>query len=224
MHLPVIAKIEKPQAIDNINEIVARVRRLMVARGDLGVECPLEDVPFLQKQVIEAARRNAKPVIIATQMLESMISAPRSHPGRGLRRRERGARRHGRGDALGRDQRGRLPDRDRAPRWRASSSRPRTTCCRGWPRSTGSRGPAAASSPRRRPRSPSGWARSSWSRSPPAATRRGGCRATAATSPCWPSPPSRTSARSSACRGGSRPSSARTSNTPTRWSARSTRP
>ncbi len=77
VHLPVIAKIEKPQAIDNIEEIVDAFDGFMVARGDLGVECPLEDVPFLQKQVIEVARRHAKPVIVATQMLESMISSPR---------------------------------------------------------------------------------------------------------------------------------------------------
>ncbi len=76
VRLPVIAKIEKPQAIDNIAEIVDAFDGVMVARGDLGVECPLEDVPFLQKQVIETARRKAKPVIVATQMLESMISAP----------------------------------------------------------------------------------------------------------------------------------------------------
>jgi len=75
--LPVIAKIEKPQAIDNIEEIVDAFDGFMVARGDLGVECPLEDVPFLQKQVIEVARRHAKPVIVATQMLESMIANPR---------------------------------------------------------------------------------------------------------------------------------------------------
>lgn len=74
--VPVIAKIEKPQAIDNLNEVVKAFDGFMVARGDLGVECPLEDVPFLQKRVIEKARRNAKPVIVATQMLESMISAP----------------------------------------------------------------------------------------------------------------------------------------------------
>ncbi|MFC5178883.1 pyruvate kinase [Nocardioides taihuensis] len=74
--LPVIAKIEKPQAIDNLDEVVEAFDAFMVARGDLGVECPLEDVPFLQKRVIEKARRNAKPVIVATQMLESMISNP----------------------------------------------------------------------------------------------------------------------------------------------------
>jgi pyruvate kinase len=75
--IPVIAKIEKPQAIDHIDEIIAAFDGVMVARGDLGVEMPLEDVPFLQKSIIEAARRNAKPAIVATQMLESMISAPR---------------------------------------------------------------------------------------------------------------------------------------------------
>src|SRR4029079_2782528 len=75
--IPVIAKIEKPQAIDHIDEIIAAFDGVMVARGDLGVEMPLEDVPFLQKRVVEAARRNAKPVVVATQMLESMISSPR---------------------------------------------------------------------------------------------------------------------------------------------------
>jgi pyruvate kinase len=74
--LPVIAKIEKPQAIDNLDEVIKAFDAFMVARGDLGVECPLEDVPFLQKRVIEKARRNAKPVIVATQMLESMIENP----------------------------------------------------------------------------------------------------------------------------------------------------
>jgi len=74
--LPVIAKIEKPQAIDNLDEVVDAFDGFMVARGDLGVECPLEDAPFLQKRVIDKARRNAKPVIVATQMLESMISNP----------------------------------------------------------------------------------------------------------------------------------------------------
>ena len=111
--LPVIAKIEKPQAIDNLDEVVEAFDAFMVARGDLGVECPLEDVPFLQKRVIDKARRNAKPVIVATQMLESMITNPAADPRRGLRRRERGPRRRRRGDALRRDQRGGVPDRDR---------------------------------------------------------------------------------------------------------------
>jgi pyruvate kinase len=76
VHLPVIAKIEKPQAVENLDEVIDAFDGIMVARGDLGVECPLEEVPFIQKSVIEKARRNAKPVIVATQMLESMIAAP----------------------------------------------------------------------------------------------------------------------------------------------------
>ena len=75
--LPVIAKLEKPQAIDNLDEIIDAFDAFMVARGDLGVELPLEEVPLVQKQIVTAARRWAKPVIVATQMLESMISAPR---------------------------------------------------------------------------------------------------------------------------------------------------
>jgi len=74
--LPVIAKIEKPQAIENLDSVIKAFDAFMVARGDLGVECPLEEVPLLQKKVVEKARRNAKPVIVATQMLESMIGNP----------------------------------------------------------------------------------------------------------------------------------------------------
>ncbi|GHG53074.1 pyruvate kinase [Flavimobilis marinus] len=75
--LPVIAKVEKPQAVDNLVEIVDAFDGIMVARGDLGVELPLEQVPLVQKRAVELARRAAKPVIVATQVLESMISAPR---------------------------------------------------------------------------------------------------------------------------------------------------
>ncbi len=75
--IPVIAKLEKPQAVENLDEIIDAFDAFMVARGDLGVELPLEEVPLVQKQIVTAARRWAKPVIVATQMLESMISAPR---------------------------------------------------------------------------------------------------------------------------------------------------
>jgi pyruvate kinase len=74
--LPVIAKIEKPQAVDNLEAIIDAFDSIMVARGDLGVELPLEAVPIVQKHAIELARRMAKPVIVATQMLESMIENP----------------------------------------------------------------------------------------------------------------------------------------------------
>ena len=73
--VPVIAKIEKPQAVENLEEIIDAFDAIMVARGDLGVELPLEQVPLVQKRAVELARRWAKPVIVATQMLESMISA-----------------------------------------------------------------------------------------------------------------------------------------------------
>ena len=75
--VPVIAKLEKPQAIDNLGAIIDTFDAFMVARGDLGVELPLEDVPLVQKRIIDAARRWAKPVIVATQMLESMITTHR---------------------------------------------------------------------------------------------------------------------------------------------------
>jgi len=77
IHVPVIAKLEKPEAIKNLESIVLAFDAIMVARGDLGVELPLQEVPLVQKRAIQIARENAKPVIVATQMLESMISNSR---------------------------------------------------------------------------------------------------------------------------------------------------
>ena len=74
---PVIAKIEKPQAVDNLEEIIAAFDGIMVARGDLGVEMPIEEVPLVQKQCVMLASEAAKPVIVATQMLDSMITNSR---------------------------------------------------------------------------------------------------------------------------------------------------
>ncbi len=75
--VPLIAKIEKPQAVERLHDIIEVFDGVMVARGDLGVELPLENVPMVQKRAIERCRDKAKPVIVATQMLESMIGAPR---------------------------------------------------------------------------------------------------------------------------------------------------
>jgi pyruvate kinase len=77
VRLPVIAKVEKPQAVKNLREIISAFDAVMVARGDLGVELPFEEVPLVQKLAIEMCRRQAKPVIVATQVLESMIENPR---------------------------------------------------------------------------------------------------------------------------------------------------
>ncbi|MEU1052372.1 pyruvate kinase [Streptomyces sp. NPDC005876] len=75
--LPVLAKIAKPQAVEDIEDIVAAFDGVMISRGDLGVEMPLEQVPIVQKRAIKLAKRNAKPVIVATQMLDSMIDNAR---------------------------------------------------------------------------------------------------------------------------------------------------
>ncbi|MER5179920.1 pyruvate kinase [Streptomyces sp. NPDC002896] len=75
--VPVIAKVEKPQAVENMEDVVMAFDSVMVARGDLAVEYPLEKVPMVQKRLIELCRRNAKPVIVATQMMESMITNSR---------------------------------------------------------------------------------------------------------------------------------------------------
>ena len=77
LRLPVIAKLEKPEAVEQLEAIIAAFDGVMVARGDLGVEIPLEQVPLVQKRAIRLARAAAKPVIVATQMLESMISHSR---------------------------------------------------------------------------------------------------------------------------------------------------
>jgi pyruvate kinase len=71
-----MVKLEKPQALDNLDEIMALTDTVMVARGDLGVELPPEEVPLAQKRIVRLARQLGKPVVVATQMLESMISAP----------------------------------------------------------------------------------------------------------------------------------------------------
>jgi pyruvate kinase len=75
--IPVLAKLEKPEAVALLDEVVAAFDGLLVARGDLGVELPLQEVPLVQKRSIQVAREHSKPVVVATQMLESMITHPR---------------------------------------------------------------------------------------------------------------------------------------------------
>src|SRR5690606_5483878 len=74
---PVLAKLEKPEAVNQLEAIVDAFDGVMVARGDLGVELPLDRVPLVQKRAVQLCRENAKPVIVATQMLDSMMENPR---------------------------------------------------------------------------------------------------------------------------------------------------
>ena len=83
---PVIAKIERPEALTNGDAILDIADAIMVARGDLGVELPPEEVPVAQQLLVDHAREKNRPVIIATQMLESMIDNPTAHTRRGRRR------------------------------------------------------------------------------------------------------------------------------------------
>ena len=97
----IMAKIEKPSALNHLKAIIDLADGIMVARGDLGVEMPVEKVPGLQKQITRAARNAGKPVVIATQILEVDDLCPGPDQGRSLRRRDRRVRRRRCGDALG---------------------------------------------------------------------------------------------------------------------------
>ena len=111
--LPVMAKLERPEALDALEPILEASDGVMVARGDLGVELPFEQVPLLQKQILEHAALRGKWAVVATQMLGSMVTRP-ADARRGVGRGERGARRHRRRDAVRRDRRGALPRGERA--------------------------------------------------------------------------------------------------------------
>ena len=100
---PVIAKIETPDAVENLESVVAASDGVMVARGDLGVEFPPERVPVIQRQILGVARRVRRPVIVATEMLQSMTEIDTADAGRSQRRRQCGVLRRGLGDAVGRN-------------------------------------------------------------------------------------------------------------------------
>jgi len=137
----IIAKLEKPEVLADLDALLAVTDAVMVARGDLGVEMPPEQVPIAQKRIIARCMAFRTPVIVATQMLESMCTNPRPDARRGGRRGQRGARRRRRGDAFRGDRRRPLPGRGGAddgrdrPRGRGLSGLPASTSRRPSPTS-----------------------------------------------------------------------------------------
>ena len=222
VHRPVIAKIEKPEAVERLAEIVLAFDGVMVARGDLGVEMPLEQVPLVQKRAVQICRDNAKPVIVATQMLESMITPLAPDPGRGVRRGQRGARRCRRGHAVRRDERRHLPGAGRRDDGAHHQLRRGVGHARPGPPAHSAHVRRARSS--RPPRtSAMRWARWPWWPSPKPGTPRGGCRDCIRPSGSWSSRLTRMcSARWLYCGGPRHTWSGRFAR-PTRWSVRSTR-
>ena len=107
-HPFVIAKIEDQEAIKNLESIVQEADGIMVARGDLGIEIPYEELPIVQRRIVKTCLRIGRPVIVATHMLESMINRPHAHPRRGHRRVQRGVRGSRRHHAERRNHRGQI--------------------------------------------------------------------------------------------------------------------
>lgn len=196
--VPVIAKVEKPQAVDNMEGVVAAFDAVMVARGDLAVEYPLEKVPMVQKRLVEMCRRNAKPVIVATQMMESMIT--NSRPTRAEASDVANAILDG-ADAVmlsAESSVGAYPIETVKTMSKIVVAAEGSSCPRVSSRSCPARSRAhrAVRSPARPARSPTSWApRASWP-SPSPATRPAACPATARPSRSWPSPRTRAPATS----------------------------
>ena len=110
-NIKLIAKIEHPQAVSNIEKIIDASDMILVARGDLGVELPITEVPTAQKAIVSASQRKGKPVIIATQLLDSMMHESAAHESRSERHSKRGIRQSGRAYAHRRNSCRQVPGR-----------------------------------------------------------------------------------------------------------------